>query len=176
MCSKNNRINAANSFQSYKFVRDLRKRGACQSRRKGQQQWYLEMTAPFKWPLTHGLSAHKDPRTRGGKPVCIPICKVRHGPDHPFQRIVGRYKPPSRGDYKQNLGTIYTTPTSSFSCHVSSSQSLVRVVVKRRLEAKKKRSTGVRITSSNMVRSPSFALYYSLISVLFSFCFFSTFT
>lgn len=57
----------------------------------------------------------------------------------------------------------------------------VRVVVKRRLEAKiKERSTEVRTTSSNVVLSSSFALYYStvpsLVPALFSFCFLSTFT
>lgn len=44
-----------------------------------------------------GLSAHKDPQARGGKPVCIPtFAKSGTVRGHPFQHTVGRHEPPSR--------------------------------------------------------------------------------
>lgn len=100
------------------------------------------------------LYAHKDPRTRGEKSVCIPICQsfVRSGSP------VSTHRWPLQATLVQTINKTRNDTLDSASSIMYPLSSLSMSLVER-----EERSTG-NTTSSNVVPSTSFALYYSSIS------------
>lgn len=82
----------------------------------------------------------------------FPFAKVSYGPDRPFQRIAGRYKPPSCTINKIRNDTL------------GSACSIMFPLCPARARAWSKKEEYKNTTSSNVVLFPSFALYYSSIS------------